>query len=114
MKSMTGYGRGEFSQNGLKITTEVSSVNRKQAEINVYLPRELESLEIQVRDEVNQRVARGRLTVKIAVHAGESFYGGKVQLNVPLALAYAKEIGKLGKALGLADGVSMDLLLRAP
>src|SRR5207248_2859444 len=80
MKSMTGYGRGEFSQNGFKITTEVSSVNRKQAEINVYLPRELDSLELQVRDEVNKRVARGRLTVKIALHAGEAFYGGKVQL----------------------------------
>src|SRR5689334_18235526 len=114
MKSMTGYGRGECSQDGLKITTEVSSVNRKQAEVNVYLPRELESLELQVRDEVNKRVARGRLTVKIAIHAGETFYGGRVQLNVPLAKAYAKEIAKLGKELALKDGVSLDLLLRAP
>src|SRR4051812_29970191 len=85
MKSMTGYGRGECSHGGLKVTTEVSSVNRKQAEINVYLPRELDSLELQIRDEVNKRIARGRLTVKVAIQAGESFYGGKVQLNVPLA-----------------------------
>ena len=97
MKSMTGYGRGECSQDGLKITTEVSSVNRKQTEINVYLPRELDSLELQVRDEVNRRIARGRLTVKVALHAGESYYGGKVQLNVSLAKAYAKEIAKLGR-----------------
>jgi uncharacterized protein (TIGR00255 family) len=114
MKSMTGYGRGEYSQNGLKVTAELSSVNRKQAEVNVYLPRELESLELQVRDEVNRRIARGRLTIKIAVHAGESFYGGRVQLNVPLAKAYAKEIAKLGKELALSDGMSLDLLLRAP
>jgi uncharacterized protein (TIGR00255 family) len=114
MKSMTGYGRGECSQDGLKVTTEVSSVNRKQAEINVYLPRELESLELQVRDAVNQCVARGRLTVKIAVHAGERFYGGKVQLNVPLAKAYAKEIAKLGRELDLTDAVSLDILMRAP
>src|SRR4051812_39087094 len=114
MKSMTGYGRGESSQNGFKVTAEVSSVNRKQAEVNVHLPRELESLELQVRDEVNHRVARGRLTVKISVHAGETYYGGKLQLNVPLAKAYAKEIAKLGKELALAEGVSLDLLLRAP
>jgi uncharacterized protein (TIGR00255 family) len=114
MKSMTGYGRGECSQDGLKVTTEVSSVNRKQAEVNVHLPRELESLELQVRDEVNQRIARGRLTVKIALHAGETFYGGKVQLNVPLAKAYAIEIAKLGRELSLKDAVSLDLLLRAP
>ncbi len=114
MKSMTGYGRGECSQNGLKITTEVSSVNRRQAEINVYLPRELESLELQVRDEVNQRVARGRLTLKVALHAGESFYGNNVHLNVPLAKAYAREIAKLGRELHLSEAVSLDVLLRAP
>ena len=111
---MTGYGRGECSQNGCKITTEISSVNRKQTEVNVYLPRELESLEFQIRDEVNKRVARGRLTVKIAVHAGEEFYGGKVQLNVALAKAYAKEIARLGRDLGLSETVSLDILLRAP
>lgn len=114
MKSMTGYGRGECSEGGLKVTIEVSSVNRKQAEINLYLPRELESLELQVRDEVNQRIARGRLTVKVAIHAGESFYGGKVQLNVPLAKAYAKEIAKLGRELELVGGVPLEVLLRAP
>src|ERR1051326_8981009 len=101
MKSMTGYGRGEWAQDGLKVTSEASSVNRKQAEVNVYLPRELDSLELQVRDEVNKRIARGRLTVKVALHAGETFYGGKVQLNVPLAKAYAKEIAKLGRDLAL-------------
>lgn len=114
MKSMTGYGRGEYSQNGLKVTAEVSSVNRKQAEVNVYLPRELESLELLVREQVNKRVARGRLTVKVAIHAGENFYGGKVQLNVPLAKAYAKEIAKLGRELDLESAVSMEVLLRAP
>ena len=114
MKSMTGYGRGECSQDGLKVTTEVSSVNRKQAEVNVYLPRELESLELQVRDQVNQRVARGRLTVKVAIHAGESFYGGRVQLNIPLAKAYAKEIAKLGNELAIENAVTMEVLLRAP
>jgi uncharacterized protein (TIGR00255 family) len=114
MKSMTGYGRGEYCKNGLKITTEVSSVNRKQSEINVYLPRELDSLELQVRDEVNKRVARGRLTVKVVMHAGESYYGGKVQLNVALAKAYARELDKLAKELGINSTVSLEILMRAP
>ena len=42
MKSMTGYGWGECSQNGFKVTAELSSVNRKQGEISISLPRELE------------------------------------------------------------------------
>ena len=38
MKSMTGYGRGECAQDGFKVTVELSSVNRKQAEVSVTLP----------------------------------------------------------------------------
>jgi uncharacterized protein (TIGR00255 family) len=113
MKSMTGYGRGECSQHGVKVTVEVSSVNRKQTEIAVNLPRELEVLEAQVRDEINSRVARGRLTVRVSVHAAGPG-AGKSRINVVLAEAYARELRALAKSLHLADGVTLDLLSRAP
>jgi len=32
---MTGYGRGECSRDGNKITVELSSVNRKSAEVSI-------------------------------------------------------------------------------
>ena len=69
---MTGYGRGDCSQDGFRITVELSSVNRKQAEISVNLPRELEILEGQIRDLINRHIARGRLTVRVALHVGET------------------------------------------
>src|SRR3984957_19441512 len=68
MKSMTGYGRGECAQDGFKITVELSSVNRKQSEISVVLPRELEVLEAQIRDAINRLVARGRITARVSLH----------------------------------------------
>jgi uncharacterized protein (TIGR00255 family) len=113
MKSMTGYGRGECAQAGFKITVEVSSVNRKQSEIAVNLPRELEVLEAQIRDAVNERVARGRVTVRVAVHASEGGTG-KLKIDTALAKAHTKELKKLAKALDLPDTVSLDLLLRIP
>src|SRR5665213_1326365 len=58
MKSMTGYGRGECARDGFKITVELGAVNRRQSEISVNLPRELELLEAQVRDAINAQVAR--------------------------------------------------------
>ena len=67
---MTGYGRGDCSQDGFKITVELSSVNRKQTEISVNLPREMELLEAQIRDLINRYIARGRLTVRVSLHAG--------------------------------------------
>ena len=65
MKSMTGYGHGEHAADGARIAIEVRSVNRKQAEVAVSLPRELEALEARLRDTVNRVVARGRCDVRV-------------------------------------------------
>lgn len=111
---MTGYGWGECSQNGFKVTVELSSVNRKQSEISVSLPRELEVLEAQVRDEVNRKVARGRVTARVSLHAGEGQETARVKVNSALAAAYARELRKLAKDLKLKDDLSLDHLVRAP
>jgi uncharacterized protein (TIGR00255 family) len=113
MKSMTGYGRGECSQRGFKVTIEVSSVNRKQTEIAVNLPRDLEVLEAQIRDQINRRVARGRVTVRVSVHAAEGA-SSKMRIDSKLAKVYLKELRSLGKALHLDEIVTLDMLLRAP
>jgi uncharacterized protein (TIGR00255 family) len=112
MKSMTGYGRGECSQRGFKVTIEVSSVNRKQMEISVNLPRDLEVLEAQIRDQINRRVARGRLTVRVSVHAADG--ASKMRINSSLARLYARELRALAKSLHFAEAVTLDMLTRAP
>ena len=114
MKSMTGYGWGECSKNGFKITVELSSVNRKQSEISINLPRELEVLEAQVRDEVNRKVARGRVTARVTLHAGEGQEAARVRVNTTLAKAYARELRQLAKELKIKDDLSLDHLVRAP
>jgi uncharacterized protein (TIGR00255 family) len=111
---MTGYGWGECAQDGLKVTVEISSVNRRQSEISVNLPRELEVLEAQIRDEINARVARGRLTARVSLHAAEGKESARIHLNQPLAKAYVREFRRLAKDLALAGSVTLDLVLRAP
>jgi uncharacterized protein (TIGR00255 family) len=114
MKSMTGYGRGDCAQNGYKITVELTSVNRRQSEVVVYLPHELESLEVGMRDEINQRVARGRLTVKVTLHSAENKQASRVRLNKDLVRSYVREINQLAKDLKLSGAVTLDVLMRAP
>lgn len=110
---MTGYGRGECSQSGFKITVEASSVNRKQAEVSVTLPRELETLEGAVRDVVNRQISRGRLTLRVTLHAsGQS--SARLHVNSELAKAYARELQRLSQELGLEGPVTLDHLIRAP
>lgn len=111
---MTGYGRGESGQDGFKITVELSSVNRKQAEISVTLPRELELLEGQIRDAINRQVARGRVNARITLQSAESKLSARKHINEPLAKAYATELARLAKQLKLSGEVTLDQVLRAP
>jgi uncharacterized protein (TIGR00255 family) len=111
---MTGYGWGDAVQEGSKVTVELSSVNRKQSEISINLPRELEVLEAQIRDEINRRIARGRVTARVTLHAGEKMDSGKVRINAELAAAYTKRLRDLARELKLTGDVTLDHLMRAP
>jgi uncharacterized protein (TIGR00255 family) len=93
---------------------ELSSVNRKQAEISVNLPREMEMLEAQIRDLSYRYIARGRLTVRISLHASNGKSSARMHLNASLASAYARELGRLARQLKLQDPVTLDHLVRAP
>ena len=114
MKSMTGYGRGECARDGFKVTVELSSVNRKQAEVSVTLPRELELLETQIRDAVNRQVARGRVNARVSPHAAEGKLSARKHIHHALAKDYAAEFARLGKLLKIAGEVTLDQVLRAP
>jgi uncharacterized protein (TIGR00255 family) len=111
---MTGHGRGECSENGFKITVELSSVNRKQSEISLSLPRQLEILEAPIRDLLNRHIGRGRLQVRVTLHAAPGKAAAQMHLNAPLARAYAKELARLAKDLKLPGPVTLDQIARAP
>jgi hypothetical protein len=49
---MTGHGRGMASSNGVKVEVELSSVNRKQMDVSVSLPRSLTTLDPLVYEEI--------------------------------------------------------------
>ena len=112
MKSMTGYGRGEASHEGLKITVETSSVNRKQSEIALGLPRELDALESRVREEINRVVSRGRVSCKVVLEAG-SGSTPPARINAELARSLVSQLEPLAHALNLGP-VSLEHVLRVP
>jgi uncharacterized protein (TIGR00255 family) len=70
MKSMTGFGRGECEAKGLRYAVEISTVNRRNAEIVINLPRELAAMENAVREIIAPAVSRGRATVTASVSGG--------------------------------------------
>jgi uncharacterized protein (TIGR00255 family) len=114
MRSMTGYGRGEAAKDGSKFTVELNSINRKQSDISINLPKELVELEPRIRDEVNAHLSRGRINVVIAFHRGNTAAEEQVELDVTLAKGYHRAILKLQKEMKLNGSLTLDTILRAP
>jgi uncharacterized protein (TIGR00255 family) len=115
MRSMTGYGRGTATFDGRQIAVELSSVNRKQAEISLSLPRALLELEPRVRDEINAHISRGRLTVAVGLHSkGGGKEGKGSAINVAAAKEYRDQLEALRKSLKLDGEITLDQVLRGP
>ncbi len=113
MRSMTGYGRGQSGTNGTQFCVELNSVNRKQSDVTVTLPRELVELEPRVRDVVNAVISRGRLNVVVSCHSN-SANAHKMAIDTALARVYFNAMRELQKELGAAGEVNIDTVLRAP
>lgn len=113
MRSMTGYGRGDQAGNGYRLEVEMKAVNRKQAEIQLSLPRELDSLEGPVRDLLAGAIARGRVEVRVLLTLPPGV--GVARINPAVVRAYTAELQQLANVVGgVVAPVSWDALLRLP
>jgi uncharacterized protein (TIGR00255 family) len=109
---MTGYGRGQSACNGAKFSVELNSVNRKQSDVTVSLPRELAPLEPRVRDTIHSQVSRGRLNVVVAWERSAS--PSKPSLDAALARSYFRAMLDLRKELDATGEITIETILRAP
>jgi uncharacterized protein (TIGR00255 family) len=113
MKSMTGFGRGEVVAAGWRLTVELSSVNRKQGEIVITLPRSWQAHEAALRQQIAERVTRGRVVVNIQVERARG-PREKVRVDLDLARAYVAALDQIARAVGSPIDLEATDLLRAP
>ena len=110
MNSMTGFGAASAPLHGASLRIEISSVNRKQAEVVVNLPRAWAELEPRVRECVASRVSRGRIAVSLSLQASESerpltLHRGKLQ-------ALMTSLSEVQTLTGQATPLTLEALLR--
>jgi uncharacterized protein (TIGR00255 family) len=113
MRSMTGYGRGEVDHAGAKFSVELNSVNRKQSDIVVNLPRDLAELEPRIRQAINEQVSRGRTNVMVAYQDGANG-AHTLALDTALARSYHEAMLTLQKELNAAGEITIGTILQAP
>jgi uncharacterized protein (TIGR00255 family) len=81
IQSMTGFGRSQTVFNGIDLSVEISSVNRRNLEISVSIPREWQSLERDIQSILRNGMNRGKLYVQIIAvpTAGEAGFHWNAQ-----------------------------------
>jgi uncharacterized protein (TIGR00255 family) len=116
IRSMTGFGRGEAAAAGGSWVVECASVNRKQLEVVISLPREAPAAEVEpvLRQQVQKRVSRGRVQVQARrVESGAGRETG-ARIDAAVAEAYLEQARALGAKLGVSGELGMADLLRLP
>ncbi|MDD4494420.1 MAG: YicC family protein [Eubacteriales bacterium] len=113
IKSMTGYGRGEFQDGGRRFIVELKSVNHKYSDVYIKMPRQIGYLEDKVMETVKSQLSRGKTDVFITYE----FYGEdskKVQLDAPLAKAYIDACRALADNFDLQNDMAVSLVAKFP
>jgi len=109
---MTGYGRAETDHGGTKFSVELNSVNRKQSDIVVNLPRDLAELEPRIRQTINENISRGRTNVVVTFHNGQN--GARnLALDADLARSYHEAMRALQKELDAPGEITISTILQA-
>jgi uncharacterized protein (TIGR00255 family) len=109
IKSMTGYGRGEWQENQKRVEVEVKSFNHRYLDISPHLPRRLTPLEAQVRNLIKQRISRGRLEVFVQID-DSSLLQQKLELDLALAKDYHLALKALQQDLEIPGEIRVETL----
>ena len=115
IKSMTGFGRGEFSDEVSKVTIEIRAVNHRYLDIFVKMPRKYAFAEEQIKALIKSKLHRGKVEVNVSVdNIGQS--DSDIRLDKELAAKYYGVLSELADSFefGEESRVSLNLLSRMP
>lgn len=102
LRSMTGFGRGEYEDDNFSVTVEMKTVNHRYNEVAIRLPRFLNPIEDKIRKTILKTINRGRIDVFInADYTSSENCTLKVDKN--LAAAYHNALKEIGEVIDASD-----------
>ncbi len=109
--SMTGFGRGEATGDGITITVELRTVNNRFLEVATRLPRSLSLRENDVKELIRRKISRGKVNVIVNVER-EGIGSAGLEINAAAARAYYSLLVQLRKTLRLKEAVKLQHMLQ--
>jgi len=113
IKSMTGFGRCENSDEHRRITAEIKSVNHRYFDINIRMPKKLNVFETAIRALLKDYIQRGKVDIFIT-YEELSGHSAAVKYNRELAAEYLSYVENIAADFGLPSDISAAALSRYP
>lgn len=113
IKSMTGFGRCEITENDRKYTVEMKSVNHRYLDVNIKMPKKLNFFESAIRAELKNYISRGKVDVFITY---EDFTENNttIRYNKEVATEYLKYLKEMATDFQLDNDIRVSTLSRYP
>lgn len=113
MKSMTGFGRAKFENDGRMYNIEIKSVNHRYCDISVKLPRSISYLEEKIKKEMISNISRGKVDILVTFE-NNSAKGKNIKINKELARIYIEELKQLANENGINDNIPVTEISKFP
>lgn len=111
---MTGYGRGEYKNNGIEITVEIKTVNNRYLDASVKCPRILNAQEEEMRAVIREKLTRGHADVYVSL-SDKRERDKKLFLDENTAKAYVSAAKRIKELFPEAeDDLSVTKILKYP
>ena len=113
IKSMTGYGKANLSENLRDYGVEIKSVNHRYLDITVKMPRAVSYLEEEVKKIISSKIKRGKVDVFITFE-NNSEEGKDIKINTEIAKIYINELKELAKKENIASNIEVTEITKFP
>jgi uncharacterized protein (TIGR00255 family) len=109
IKSMTGYGKTEFTVNTKKITIEIRSLNSKNLDLNVRINNPFREKELEIRKKLSAKLKRGKVDFNLYVDNT-----GEVNNNVINKAIAENYIEQLQEITNISNENALDIAMKLP
>ncbi len=106
LRSMTGYGRSKFENEGREYLVEIKSVNKRYRDISIKLSRSISFLEDRIKKSISNNISRGKVDVFVNF-TNYSDKGKEIKINRELAKNYIAELKKLQEETEIIDNIGI-------
>lgn len=113
IKSMTGFGRAEYSDDKCKFTVEIKAVNHRYLDCNIKMPKKLSFFEASIRTLIKDYIQRGKVDIFVTY---EDFTDNTYSLkyNREMAASYMKYLQEMAEEFNVENDVRVTSLSRFP